>query len=884
MSLIAAFVLTVAAATSPLPAWNFSSDAQGWNANDQLKNVGVQKGCLCADAVDRDPMLVRGDMEFSATAAQYVEIQLTASRPGKGELFWTGSTEGPYGGFSQEKSTTFSVSGNGRRETLRIYPFWQGEQVIRKLRLDLYDKTHFEIASIAVKSREGKVLTSLENPLRDMEASPDGRSFWSPPLDVVPDALGYAVVTMRTNATTAELVWAVADKSGVQSVHFDTEPNNETITYNVELAGQPGWGHRVVALGIKTTEPGATIESIALSNAPQGEARLVLDYFGPENAGDRAGTPRTIWARFVNRGGKDSAPLSLALKAGADIQIDKAAAVQTLPAIKPGLKDLVQWNVICPQPGSHTATLPLPNGKQYTSVISASEAVPVTTADYVPVPHPVQTAVDVCAYYFPGWETNAKWECIRNIAPIRKPALGYYDESNPECVDWQIKWAVENGISCFLVDWYWAAGNQSLTHWFDAYRTARYRDMLKVAIMWANHNGPGTHSQEDWTAVTKEWIDRYFNLPAYYRVDEKPVVMIWAPENVRRDLNGATGVKQALNTSQNMAKQAGYPGICFVAMGDHFTAPAVKTLLEEGYSAISTYHEWGDAAQAAMETTNRMPYARLVESFPNAWKEKDTLAGALDYWPVVDSGWDTRPWHGDKVFRIEGRTTDLFEQLLKKGRDYVQENKKKQIVLGPLNEWGEGSYLEPCTEYGFGMYEAVRRTFATTPASEYPKNRYPAEVKRGPYDYPPIEAVSEWTAAKGNLSGRGVGWKPFMNVARFRVENGKLFFTTGSDDAALFAATKGIDTAIYHSVTITMTLSGALPPDAQGQLFWGSDRDVMSGETCVSFPLQTDGLEHTYTLPLQNHGRWRGTVTTLRLDPCATRGVSVMVSGILFSK
>ncbi|MCB9784225.1 MAG: glycoside hydrolase family 99-like domain-containing protein [Candidatus Omnitrophica bacterium] len=87
--------------------------------------------------------------------------------------------------------------------------------------------------------------------------------------------------------------------------------------------------------------------------------------------------------------------------------------------------------------------------------------------------------------------------------PIRKPMLGYYDEGDPECVDWQIKWAVENGITCFLVDWYWIQGKQHLTHWFEAYKKSKYQDDLKVAIMWANHNPPGTHSREDWREVTK---------------------------------------------------------------------------------------------------------------------------------------------------------------------------------------------------------------------------------------------------------------------------------------------------------------------------------------------------------------------------------------------
>lgn len=130
---------------------------------------------------------------------------------------------------------------------------------------------------------------------------------------------------------------------------------------------------------------------------------------------------------------------------------------------------------------------------------------------------------------------------MRRTAPIRKPMLGYYDEGNPECVDWQIKWAVENGISCFpgrlvLV----CEGRQSLTHWFEAYRKARYRDYLKVAIMWANHNAPNTHSAEDWRKVTSG-MDRPL-LPICRHITasmESPPCSSGRRPNIRRDLGEA---------------------------------------------------------------------------------------------------------------------------------------------------------------------------------------------------------------------------------------------------------------------------------------------------------------------------------------------------------
>ena len=191
------------------------------------------------------------------------------------------------------------------------------------------------------------------------------------------------------------------------------------------------------------------------------------------------------------------------------------------------------WTVRAASPGTYPIDVHF-SGKgaipKPTSVeVQFTESLGLEKADYVPEPRPIETEIEVAAYYFPGWSSPAKWDPVRRVAPIRKPVLGYYDESNPECVDWQIKWAVENGVSVFLVDWYWIKGNQHLTHWFEAYRESRYRDSLKVAIMWANHNPPRTHSREDWRNVTQEWIDQYFGMESYHHIDGKPAIFLWDP-------------------------------------------------------------------------------------------------------------------------------------------------------------------------------------------------------------------------------------------------------------------------------------------------------------------------------------------------------------------
>ena len=65
--------------------------------------------------------------------------------------------------------------------------------------------------------------------------------------------------------------------------------------------------------------------------------------------------------------------------------------------------------------------------------------------------------------------------------------------------------------------------------------------------------------------------------PEYYCIDGKPVVMIWSPAGMDRDvieiekkkgneLTKGEGVKKLLDLSREMAKEAGLKGIYFVAM------------------------------------------------------------------------------------------------------------------------------------------------------------------------------------------------------------------------------------------------------------------------------------------------------------------------------
>lgn len=369
-------------------------------------------------------------------------------------------------------------------------------------------------------------------------------------------------------------------------------------------------------------------------------------------------------------------------------------------------------------------------------------------ADYVPEPRPVKPIdpdIEMGAFYFPGWKNRAAWERIRPVAPIRKPVLGWYDEGNPEVIDWQIKWALENGIQFFLVDWYWNKGSKHLPHWVNGFYQTRYHSMFHWAVMWANHNEKGSHSEEDQANVTRFWIDHYFKTPEYYKIDGKPVVMIWSPENMDADIMAVEkekgnllakgeGVKRLLDLSRQTAIEAGLPGIYFIAMKwpeNSTRAEDIQWLADAGFDMTSIYH-FMDPEKNGHGDRN-FPFDLIVDASLPRWRAR-AKTGIVPFLPNLSTGWDDRPWNNSLV--ISDRTPDKFRKICEDMKLFAAETGIKRFVAAPINEWGEGSYIEPNREFGFGMYEAIRETFCEKPADGWPLNYAPADVGLGPYDYP----------------------------------------------------------------------------------------------------------------------------------------------------
>ncbi|MBQ9874307.1 MAG: glycoside hydrolase family 99-like domain-containing protein [Thermoguttaceae bacterium] len=443
-------------------------------------------------------------------------------------------------------------------------------------------------------------------------------------------------------------------------------------------------------------------------------------------------------------GGEDAEPFEIAVDANGVARFPKEARLEPGEAYRLVANyEASEWGKFIPELRLTASDQTIP----FSPELSVLPDIDLPKLDCVAPPKKVESDYEIGAFYFPGWSKRSGWDKIDEAAPIRKPLLGYYDEGNPEVVDWQIKWAAENGIQFFFVDWYWKKGQISLDHWIRAFQRAKYRSNLKWAVMWANHTGYGTHSTEDWKEVTKFWIDNYFKTPEYYRIDDKPVVVMWDHSIVDHDmieeakaegldLKPGEGCKRAFEIVRKMCVDAGLPGVYFIAIKwpEHAVDPqTVQKYADAGFDATTIYHFMYPGKD--VKDPQLYSFEQVVKASRPNWEEREKT-GILPSIPNISTGWDSRPWHGFRSTVVYNRSVEGFRRVLRDFKEFAKETGVKRVVLAPLNEWGEGSYIEPNNEFGFGMYEAIREELCKKPEGGFPPNYAPSEVGLGPYDLP----------------------------------------------------------------------------------------------------------------------------------------------------
>jgi hypothetical protein len=449
---------------------------------------------------------------------------------------------------------------------------------------------------------------------------------------------------------------------------------------------------------------------------------------------------------FNNENTKEDLNISLALPEYVQITDEDTIQLISLGYSREGT---ASFNVMSSKTTISSYVVRVDNGKKYTSKTYLLEFRPpydVQPADYVPEPVIAETeGYMVGAFRCPLWYEGTRpscWTPFRNTFAERVPVLGFYNEANPEVIDWEIKFAVENGISFFVDCWYRDKNNEGkspivarLDHWVTKLKDARYKDMIKFALLWENTNdiAAGIASEEDLLQnLLPYWIDTYFSESNYMTVEGKPLLVIYGYKKFIEQLGGEENAKSALNKMDQALTDAGFNGLFpITAHNSHFRND-LSYLKEIGFKSIVSYHV--PTFTGEMNTSNipaQSEIVRIQEVCWNKLKDKSTLPT----YPVVTMGWDSEPWgfaYNKGQWAITGTNYETLCEKAKSFAEYLPEE-NRIVMLDNWNEYGEGHYIAPTQKYGFMHLDAIRKTFSSSMEAN---NIVPEDVNLGPYDYP----------------------------------------------------------------------------------------------------------------------------------------------------
>lgn len=378
---------------------------------------------------------------------------------------------------------------------------------------------------------------------------------------------------------------------------------------------------------------------------------------------------------------------------------------------------------------------------------------------------------EVAVYYFPNYHPdsiNAKWhgkgwtewEVVKAAKPRfpgheqpKVPSWGYFNEADPKWAAKEIDLAANNGIDCFIYDWYWYSntGRYLVDGLEKGFLKAPNRNRLKFAIMWANHDWlniqPATYdnhrikltegkvSWQLWDTISTYIVEKYFKQPNYWKIDGKPYFSIYEIVNFVNGLGGMVNAKNAIALLDAKAKNAGFPGVHFNIMSWMINDQSAKQI--EGPDAphsakemiqfldcqsVSTYtyiHHF-DINKEGFPT---VPYSKALKVNKEYWNFFIKNYPNVLYTPNVSMGWDASPRcmqtdkFGLNVYPwtpvLTGNTPEAFKMALLDAMHFLDKYnpKHKIVVINSWNEWTEGSYLLPEKKYGDAYLKAIRQVF-----------------------------------------------------------------------------------------------------------------------------------------------------------------------------
>ena len=361
---------------------------------------------------------------------------------------------------------------------------------------------------------------------------------------------------------------------------------------------------------------------------------------------------------------------------------------------------------------------------------------------------------DVAAFFYPAYCSDdprlrpfwpmgmGEWETVltmqqRNPGHYwnRKPLWGYINEADSAVMEMEIDQAVQHGVNVFIFDWYWFDGRPFMeTSLQNGFLKAKNRSRMKFYLMWANHDvlnlwdtrlayvnednviWQGKVARAEFEKICRRNIEMFFKRPEYYKIDGKPVFMVYDVQNLIDGLGGVEQTIDALKWFRKEVKKAGFPDLDLQLTmwsinmnysgvdGNKKYEPGNDFVTKLGFNSSTHYqfchYLWMDD-----------DYNKIVDRAVAEWARIDS-AFTIPYYPHVSIGWDNSPRIGKSPV-TKNNTPENFERALRLAKDFVDRHPGMHplVTVNSWNEWTETSYLQPDNVNGYGYLNAVKKVF-----------------------------------------------------------------------------------------------------------------------------------------------------------------------------
>lgn len=356
-------------------------------------------------------------------------------------------------------------------------------------------------------------------------------------------------------------------------------------------------------------------------------------------------------------------------------------------------------------------------------------------AFYLPQYHPVPENDKYWGKGFTEWTnvTKAKPLFKGHYQPKLPADLGFYDLRLPIVRDQQAEMAREAGVEGFMYWHYWFGnGKMVLQDIFEEVLKSGKPD-FPFCLGWANHSWSnktwtkGKNYQKDveifkQTYPGEEDYIKHFNYclsafkdKRYITVDGKPLFVIW-------DAMAMPDVKEFISYWRCLANDAGLKGMHFTAIR-YGSGTSIKELLNLGFDSVNNTNQYeaeNKALGSVIQKKIRSLFVRITNgevalrkyNYKNIIKYLSSIEDKQEnVYPTLISGYDRTARAGKKATIYYNYTPELFDKYAKEIIDEVceKEDEHKIIFLKSWNEWAEGNYMEPDSQYGHAFLDVLRK-------------------------------------------------------------------------------------------------------------------------------------------------------------------------------